>query len=118
MLDTTTFQGHPDVLGGVVGATVEGRSRWAGMVSTLTPREGASPGHAVQGPRAPVLKASICPLIRPHVPAGGSGFNGGQPGLTVGADFTDTSSLGIVCRNTAVQWKHIFQVGKFQTQVY
>ena len=101
----------------MVGATAEGHSQWPGMVSTLTPREGASPGHSVQGPQAPVLKASVCPLLRPHVSVGGSGFNGGQPGLTVGADFTDTSSLGIVCRNTAVQWKHTFQVRNFLTRV-
>lgn len=84
MLDTPPSEGQ-DVLGGVVGAMAEGRSRWAGVVSTLMPREGASPGHSVQGPQAPVLKASVCPLLRHHVPVGESGFNGGQPGAHAGS---------------------------------
>lgn len=42
----------------------------------------------------------------------------GNLGPTLGAGFTDSLSLGIFCRNTAVQWKHIFQVRKCLTRVY
>ena len=42
----------------------------------------------------------------------------GSLGPTLGAGFTDSLSRGIFCRNTAVRWKHIFQVRKCLTRVY